>query len=126
MWQIICLCLPGMSKLEQQRFLLLLQDVVKTQKRSLSPVDLGLSFLDSLTPTETLTVLEQRLDLVKNSQELLSLQATDKQEYRSITQQLIQDHICCLLSAERTWLERTIRHLRASATLDLGHILLRE
>lgn len=113
MWQIICLCLPTMTRMERQRFFALLGDAVHAYDRELSEVDIGLFFLHSLTPGEALTVLQERRDLVVKSQEILTAQQAGADEGDEIDE-LVQDHIATLLSAELEWLERTIRRLRTS------------
>ncbi len=114
MWQIICLCLPTMTRMERQRFFALLGDAVHACDRELSEVDIGLFFLHSLTPGEALTVLQERRDLVVKSQEILAAQQADACEGDELDD-LVQDHIATLLSAELAWLERTIRRLRTSS-----------
>jgi hypothetical protein len=112
MWQIICLCLPAATRCEQQRFFALFGDVIRTYGREPGHTDLSLSFLYTLSPLEALTVLEERLDLVQRSQELLASapQAGDD------IQELITDHLRTLLEAELTWIERAIARLRSQGS----------
>lgn len=115
MWQIICLCLPTMTKEQRQRFLTLFGDVIHTYNRELGEVDLGLSFLYTLTPAEALTVLEERLDLVEHSRTILDLPPENELTDRhTMMQHLVHDHIRTLLDAERQWLQRSIQYLRVS------------
>lgn len=110
MWQIICLCLPAMTKSEQQRFFTLFSEVLRAYGREPGEVDIGLFFLHSLSPEESLTVLEQRLDLVIRSQELMG-QQPEEGPVEDIISAVIDDHIRTLLAAEHEWLKRSIRQL---------------
>src|SRR5437762_527732 len=67
MWQIICLCLPAMTKSEQREDTLLLSEVLHACGRMSGEIDTGLFFLHVLSPEEMLTVLEERLNLVTRS-----------------------------------------------------------
>ncbi|SRR6266566_3010813 len=111
MWQIICLCLPALTKSEQQRIFALFSEVLRACGRQPWERDIGLFFLHSLSPEETLTVLEERLDLVTRSQELMEM-PHEKAAAQDHTQRIINDHIQTLLTAEHEWLKRTITQLR--------------
>ena len=123
MWQIICVCLPMMTKEERQHFLALFGTAARTYDRELSEVDPSLAFLYLLTPPEALTVLEERRELVVRSQAWLATQSTAGSGRNSLMHLLVHDHIHTRLSAERAWLERTIRRLRAAARNELEQVL---
>lgn len=112
MWQIICLCLPAVPKSEQQRFSALFENVSRGHKLRAHELDLSLFFLHALSPAERLTVLEERLDLVVRSQEVLETQRLEEQSTEDSMQTLMEDHMRTLLSAEQEWLERTLTRLR--------------
>lgn len=110
MWQTICICLPAVTKSEQQRFFSFFSEAYK---RKPGEMDISLFFLHSLSKEETLTVLEERLDLVLRSQELMEWQTANLQEVNTI-QAVVSDHMRTLIAAEHAWLQRTIAFLRAS------------
>jgi hypothetical protein len=112
MWQIICLCLPAVTRSEQQRFFTLFRDALNFYGREPGEMDLGLFFLHSLSPEEALTVLEERLELVVRSQELIDQPSPDAEA--DLKQLLINDHMQTLLAAEHEWLKRTIAQLQGS------------
>jgi hypothetical protein len=119
MWHIICLCLPAVTRSEQQRFFTLFKDVLHAYGREPNEMDLSLFFLYVLPPEEALTVLEERLDLVIRSQELL-VQRGEHEDHESTSgdmQALVTDHMRTLLAAEHEWLRRAISQLR-SLTID--------
>jgi hypothetical protein len=62
-----------------------------------------------------LTVLEERIDLVVRSQELLEHQP-DPGPQLDLRQLLINDHMRTLLAAEHEWLKRTIVQLQSRTT----------
>ncbi|MBO0779525.1 MAG: hypothetical protein J2P37_11925 [Ktedonobacteraceae bacterium] len=109
MWQIICLCLPAVTRSEQQRFFTLFSDAMRAYGREPGALDISLFFLQSLSPEEALTVLEERLDLVVRSQGLIERHPESETD---IMQAAIDDHMHTLLAAEREWLARTIEQLR--------------
>ncbi len=111
MWQIICLCLPAMMPGERKRFLALFRDVLHAQGRELDTADLSLWFLQTLSPPEALTVLEERLYLVARSLELLGPQPA-MESAPDLSEWLMDDHLRTLLAAEHEWLTRTIAHLQ--------------
>jgi hypothetical protein len=118
MWHIICLCLPGITRSEQQRFFALFGDVVRASGREPSEMDLSLFFLCALAPEEALTGLEERMDLVERSQELLA-EPLERILASDDVQALITDHLRMLLAAEHTWLCHAIaqvQHLCAGET----------
>lgn len=117
MWQIICLCLPGVTRSERQRFFTLFSDALRASGRELTEIDLSLLFLHTLSLPEALTVLEERLQLVKRSQELVR-QPEKGEDIQDIKQWLIDGHLHALLEAERTWLIQAIARLQ-SQQLDL-------
>ncbi len=127
MWQIICLCPPAVTRSEQQRFFTLFRDALHASGKESGGLDLSLFFLHTLSPQESLTVLEERLDLVVRSQELMESQLVSQQPREtSAIQTLIDDHIRTLLAAEQSWLQRTLAQLRttyvrkvASTTYDI-------
>jgi hypothetical protein len=112
MWQIICLCLPAVTGSERQRFFALFSDVLHACGREPTDIDLSLFFLHTLSPQESLTVLEERLQLVVRSQELLGQQPA-LESARDIRQWMIDDHVRTLLAAEHEWLMRTIAQLQS-------------
>ncbi len=113
MWQLICLCLPTMTKQERQRLLALFGSVVHEQGRELGTPDFGLAFLYSLTAVEALTVLEERRELVARSREWLATQEYSSSDGKEeLLHLLVHDHIHTLLEAEDAWLERAIGSLR--------------
>lgn len=107
MWHIICLCLPAVTRSEQQRFFTLFKDVLCAYGREPGEMDLSLFFLHALSPEEALTVLEERLDLVVRSQELLA-GPRERESAPDGMQGLITDHMRILLAAEHAWLQRAI------------------
>jgi hypothetical protein len=111
MWHIICLCLPAVTRSEQQRFFTLFREVLRAYGREPGEMDLSLFFLHSLSNEEALTVLEERLDLVARSQELLA-QQEEREPAPDHTQALITDHMQTLLAAEHTWLRHAITQLQ--------------
>ena len=117
MWQIICLCLPAVTMSEQQRFFSLFSNALRSFGREPGEMDLGLFFLHTLSPEESLTVLEQRLDLVIRSQDLLE-QPSEKEPAQDVIQTAIDDHMRTLLAAEHSWLKRTIAQLQAKCALS--------
>ncbi|GHO93976.1 hypothetical protein KSF_040240 [Reticulibacter mediterranei] len=117
MWQIICLCLPAVTTSEQQRFFALFHSVLRSAGREPGEMDLGLFFLHALSPEEALTVLEQRLDLVIRSQDMLEQLPAGEPE-QDIIQLAIDDHMRTLLAAERSWLKRTIARLQTRCALS--------
>jgi hypothetical protein len=117
MWQIICLCLPAVTMREQQRFFTLFHSVLRSVGREPGEMDLGLFFLHTLSPEEALTVLEQRLDLVIRSQDMLGQQPASELA-QDIVQLAIDDHMRTLLAAEHLWLERTIERLQTRCALS--------
>jgi hypothetical protein len=121
MWQIICLCLPAMTRSEQQRIFALFSEVLRACGRKPGEIDIGLFFLHSLSPEETLTVLEERLALVARSQELMEL-PREKEAVQDHKQRMINDHIQTLLAAERDWLKRTITQLQIMNTHQDIHV----
>lgn len=114
MWQTICFCLPAVPASERQRFSALFEEVCRGHKMRASELDLSLFFLHALSPEERLTVLEERLDLVIRSQEILATQRLDEPSTVDNAQILIEDHMCALLAAEQAWLERTLTQSRLS------------
>jgi hypothetical protein len=112
MWQIICFCLPAVTKSEQQRFFALFKEVLHDHGREAGKLDLSLFFLHALSPEECLTVLEERLDLVVRSQELLEIQRAEECVATDVMQGVINDHMRTLLAAEQAWLNRTLARLR--------------
>ncbi len=120
MWHIICLCLPAVTRSEQQRFFTLFKDVVRAYGREPGEMDIGLFFLYALSPEEALTVLEERLDLVVRSQELL-IQWGEREPVPDDMQVLVTDHMRTLLAAEHEWLRRAIAQLQhGSGVLTTG------
>jgi hypothetical protein len=117
MWQIICLCLPAVTMSERQRFFALFHSVLRSVGREPGEMDLGLFFLHALSSEEALTVLEQRLDLVIRSQDMLGQQPTSDPA-QDIIQFAIDDHMRTLLAAEHSWLERTIAQLQTRCALS--------
>src|SRR5438876_673263 len=117
MWQIICLCLPAVTMSERQRFFALFSNVLRASGREAGEMDLSLFFLHTLSPEESLTVLEQRLDLVIRSQDLLDRPSAQESEH-DVIQTAIDDHMRTLLAAEHTWLKRTIAQLQAKCALS--------
>ncbi|GHO49625.1 hypothetical protein [Ktedonospora formicarum] len=116
MWQTICFCPPGMLEDERHHFLDLYGRYIQSGKhgaQEINQVDLGLSFLSLLTPDEALTVLQERRELITRSQEWLECQ----DQSNDVMHMLTLDHIGTMLEAERSWLERSIRHLRISALI---------
>lgn len=111
MWQIICLCLPAMTKSEQQRIFALLSEVLHACGRKPGEIDIGLFFLYALSPEEMLTVLEERLSLVIRSQELMEM-PQEREEAMDLKRRIINDHIQTILAAEQGWLKRTIAQLQ--------------
>ena len=111
MWHIICLCLPAVTRSEQQRFFTLFKDVVRAYGREPGEMDIGLFFLYTLSPEEALTVLEERLDLVVRSQELL-VQQGECEPVPDAMQALVTDHMRTLLAAEHEWLRSAIAQLQ--------------
>ena len=107
MWHIICLCLPAVVPSEQQRFFTLFKEVLRAYGREPGEMDLSLFFLYALTPEEVLTVLEERLDLVVRSQELLA-EPGKRELAPDDMQALVTDHMRTLLAAEHEWLRRAI------------------
>src|SRR5579883_583793 len=102
MWQIICLCLPAVTMSERQRFFALFSNVLRANGREPGTMDLGLFFLHMLSPEEALTVLEERLDLVVRSQNLME-QPVELASAQDVIQAAINDHIQTLLEAEHAW-----------------------
>jgi hypothetical protein len=122
MWHIICLCLPAMTRSEQQRFFAMFGDVVRAYGREPSEMDLSLFFLYALLPEEALTGLEERLDLVERSQELLA-EPLERIPTSDDVQALVTDHLHTLLAAEHTWLCYAIaqlQHLCGGGTVGPG------
>jgi hypothetical protein len=117
MWQIICLCLPAVTMSKRQRFFALFSNALRASGREPGEMDLGLFFLHTLSPEKSLTVLEQRLDLVIRSQDLLE-QPPIKELAQDVIQTAINDHMRTLLEAEHSWLKRTIAQLQAKSTLS--------
>ncbi len=111
MWHSICLCLPATTQSEQQRFLAMFGSATHNPARERERMDLGLSFLYLLSPAEALTVLEERLDLVVRSQELL-IRPSTRITAPSDMRELISDHIRILLTAEHIWLKHAITQLQ--------------
>jgi hypothetical protein len=116
MWHMICLCLPAVTKSEQDRFFTLFKDALRARGEVHEGLDLSLFFLRALSAEESLTVLEERLNLVVRSQELL--EATMEWEERGGSEndsvkEMIDDHMRSLLEAESIWLQRTIGKLHA-------------
>ena len=107
MWQIICLCLPAVTHSEQQRFFTLFKEVLRAYGREPGEMDISLFFLYALSPEEGLTVLEERLDLVVRSQELLA-KPREREAAPDDIQALVADHMRTLLAAEHEWLQRAI------------------
>lgn len=94
MWHIIYLCLPAVTRSEQQRFFTLFKEVLHAYGREPGEMDLSLFFLYVLSPEEALTVLEERE------------QASDDM------QALITDHMRTRLPAQYAWLQRAIAQLQ--------------
>ena len=117
MWQIICLCLPTLTLSERRRFFKLFNQTILAAGREPGEIDIGLFFLHSLRPSEALTVLEERRELVVRSQEIMEQQPA-MEPTADILQLAIDDHIQTLLAAERRWLDRTIARLQSLDTLD--------
>ena len=107
MWHIICLCLPAVTRSEQQRFFTLFKEVLRAYGREPGKMDLSLFFLYALSPEEALTVLEERLDLVVSSQELLA-EPRARASAPDDMQTLVTDHMRALLAAEYAWLRHVI------------------
>src|SRR5260221_9085497 len=118
MWHIICLCLPAVTRSEQQRFVALFGDIVRAYGRAPGEMDLGLFFLYVLSPQEALTVLEERLDLVIRSRELLA-QQEEREAAPDDVQALITDHMRTLLAAEHEWLQRAIAQYQRRSGLEI-------
>jgi hypothetical protein len=116
MWHIICLCLPAVTRYEQQRFFTLFRDVIRSYGREPGETDLSLSFLYTLSPAEALTVLEERLDLVARSQEILG-QAHESEAEPDDMQELVTDHMRTLLAAEYTWVQRAIAQFQRQCSV---------
>lgn len=112
MWQIICLCLPALTMLDQPRFYTLLHAAVQASIQEQGPVDLSLCFLPALTTEEALTVLEERRDLVLRALTPLAKRREDDQSECREMQLLIQDHLQALLEAELAWSDRALHRLR--------------
>lgn len=123
MWHIICLCLPAVTRSEQQRFFALFKEVLRAYGREAGEMDLSLFFLHSLSNEEALTVLEERLDLVARSQELLAQQEESEPEPSDI-QALITDHMQTLLAAEHAWLQHAIAQLQCLQLTGKGEKVL--
>jgi hypothetical protein len=111
MWQIICLCLPAVTMSERQRFFTLFSNMLHDYGREPDSMDHGLFFLHMLSSEEALTVLEERLDLVVRSQDLLE-RPPEKASAQDVIQTAIDDHMRPLLEAEHSWLKRTIARLQ--------------
>lgn len=111
MWQIICLCLPAVTRSERQRFFTLFSDALHACGRELTEMDLSLFFLYTLSLPEVLTVLEERLQLVVRSQELIG-EPSEEKNIQDIKQWMIDGHLHTLLGAEREWLTQTIAQLQ--------------
>ncbi|HET8845490.1 MAG TPA: hypothetical protein VFN35_28740 [Ktedonobacteraceae bacterium] len=116
MWQIICLCLPAVTMSERQHFFALFGNVLCAFGKEPAEMDLSLFFLHTLSPEESLTVLEQRLDLVIRSQDLVEQSAIQDLAH-NVIQTAIDDHMRTLLAAEHAWLKRTIVLLQAHYAL---------
>jgi hypothetical protein len=119
MWQIICLCLPAIAPSEQQRFFTLFKDVLHAYGREPGTLDLSLFFLDALSLEEAITVLEERLDIVVRSQELLA-GPEERQALADDMQALIIDHMRTLLAAEHEWLQRAIVQYQHRSGVETG------
>ncbi|GHO89219.1 hypothetical protein [Dictyobacter formicarum] len=113
MWQIICLCLPAVTRSERQRFFTLFSNALHAHGRELTEMDLSLFFLHTLSLPEALTVLEERLQLVVRSQELIG-QPPEAKNIQDIKQWIIEGHLHALLDAEREWLTQTITRLQGN------------
>lgn len=111
MWQIICLCLPAVTMSERQRFFALFSNALRANGREPGTMDMGLFFLHMLSSEEALTVLEERLDLVVRSQDLVA-QLPQQVPAQDVIQTAINDHMQTLLEAEHSWLKRTIARLQ--------------
>ncbi|GCE07029.1 hypothetical protein [Dictyobacter aurantiacus] len=111
MWQIICLCLPAVTRSEQQRFFTLFREALRAYGRELTEMDLSLFFLHTLSLPEALTVLEERLRLVVRSLEQMRQPAEDE-PVQDIKQWMIDGHLRALLEAEHTWLIQAITRLQ--------------
>jgi radical SAM superfamily enzyme len=108
MWQVICLRLPASTTVEPPLFSAL-DEAMQNGDGELCKLDVGLFFLRFLTLEEAQTVLQERLDLVLRSQEMVaSSDGTGPDEMQA----LVLDHIRTLLAAEQEWLERTLQHLQ--------------
>jgi hypothetical protein len=99
MWHIICLCLPAVTRSKQQRFFTLFKEVLHAYGREPGEMDLSLFFLYARSPEEALTVLEDRLDLVVRSQDLLA-GLNEREQASDGMQALITDHMRTRLPAE--------------------------
>ncbi|SRR6266700_2992404 len=115
MWQIICLCLPAVTMSERQRFFTLFSNTLHDYGREPGSMDPGLFFLHMLSSEEALTVLEERLDLVVRSQDLLK-RPSEEAPAQDVIQTAIDDHMRTLLEAEHSWLKRTIARLQDTNT----------
>jgi len=102
-----------MTQSEQQRIFALFSEALRACGRKPGEIDIGLFFLHALSPEEMLTVLEERLNLVTRSQELMEV-PLEREEEMDLKQRIINDHIQTLLAAERGWLKRTIAQLQIS------------
>jgi hypothetical protein len=111
MWHIICICLPAVTRSEQQRFFTLFKDVLRAYGREPGEMDLSLFFLYALSPEEALTVLQERLDLVVRSQALLTEQGEAALAPDDM-QALIADHMRALLATEYEWLRHAIAQVQ--------------
>jgi hypothetical protein len=119
MWYIICLCLPAATRSEQQRFFILFKDVLRAYGREPGEMDLSLFFLYALSPKEALTVLEERLDLVVRSQELLA-EPREREPAPGDLQALATDHLRTLLATEHAWLRRAIAQFQHRSGVEIA------
>lgn len=110
LWQLICLCLPTISQDDRRHLVELFHEALQASNLNQRAIDVGLSFLPFLTPSEAHTVLSERRQLVLQLQTYLETTRSDP-DFVPLMQQLVQDHIQTLLAAEQAWLDRTLRLL---------------
>jgi DNA-binding PadR family transcriptional regulator len=100
----------------RQYFYKLLRETLGAYTPGLSEVDPCLFFLRHLMPEETITLLQERYDLVASHRTLVTRQINEHSVHDD-AHRLINDHRLALLDAELRWLEHTIAHLQAKNTM---------
>jgi DNA-binding PadR family transcriptional regulator len=97
----------------RQHFVDLLREVVRTYELAHTGVEVGMVFLPSLAPEESIPLLEERRRAVIARRSLVEHEARAADPLHT---QLAHGHLLCIMDAELAWIDRAIQGIRRCQT----------